>query len=398
MSREVAIIETAPPSPLTDREAELIHTEEYMRLYGDQVKDLMEALGRGDKWSSDPRELQKYVLPAWLGGEHGDSASKDKFTPEQRAAAWPILSDMGLLRRIIAEPDLVVDDAVVVGGTSTANFRREGEVHFNIANNGLKTPSMRLWVGQRFREPVVRGVSRDGTLSELMDPEGRFPGHDLLDNRWVRRHIIDRPWNAEDPAQAMFPTETELGRLMMLKQIEGGADVLPTRIDLAITDLNDPNASLPSSIEYSVDGGHRRMPARVVMDHHFVDQNGMVITVMNAAAQPRDVGPPRHHTKSCTQEWLDRYPPRQGANVLYASGNPHGVRTAQDTYRILQEQGRGDVNLIVVASSLAGSDPIHVQLGTERDPSVPAEPSILLVLGEVAASIALEVKRHYNKD
>jgi hypothetical protein len=387
-----AVIETGPPMPITAEEADVINGAPFLDTAKGDVYDLLVALDRQEYWSDDPRILVKYMLPAWLGKEHGASTEKDQFTAEQRARAWRIFSDSGMLRRIILPADgMVADEAVVVGGTTPTNYYRQREVHLAIDEQGLQVPRLTQWLGERTRE------GRDGTLEQLLDPNWPQPGcNDISQNPWVRHQAAVADWHDANPWAAAFATETAVGRAVSLKLVPGGEGLLPHRIDLPVTDLRNPHGKLPSKMHYWDDGLRRHVPARQVLDYHF-DANGLEIVAMNAAAQEREMGRPRHTTASCTAEWLDRYPPRPNANIVYATSNPHAVRTARVTKQLLREAGRDDINLLVAAAPLVREGAIYVDLGEERrgyrNPELPAEPAIQIALGEIAAHIARDIKQ-----
>lgn len=396
MSR-IAAIESSPPSSLTPEEQGVVHGEPFLETAGDDVQELLRALDRDEYASEDPHMLAKYMLPAWLGREHGASAEKDQFTAEQRARAWHVLNNTGWLRRIILpEYGLVADDAVMVGGVTQTNFYRQTEFHRAVDAQGLQAPTLKLWLGERPRQ------DRDGTLPLLLDPNWPKPGNDIRDNPWVRSEAATRDWNDPDRWEAAFATETEVGRATMLKLVHGGEQLLPYRISLPLADMHDPNSHLQQKLPYMEGGERKRMRARQVLDYHYRTADGLEIVAMNAEAEEREMGPPRHTTASCTTEWLERYPPAQDANVVYLTSSPHAVRTARVTRRQLVAASRDDVNLWVVAAPMIQSGRIYVDLDEERrgyrDPELPPEPSILTALGEVAAQIALDNKYHYSNN
>lgn len=394
MSR-VAVIESSPPAPLTLEEQGVVNGEPFLETARHDVQELLHALGRDEHWSDDPHMLTKYMLPAWLGREHGASAEKDQFTPEQRARAWRILNNKGLLRRIIL-PDhgLVVDDTVMVGGVTPTNFYRQTEFHRAVDEQGLQASSLKLWLGERPRQ------DRDGTLAMLLDPRWPKPGNDIADNPWVRREAVTRDWDDSDHWAAAFATETEVGRATMLKLVRGGERLLPHRISLPLADLHDPDSRLQRKLAYMEGGERRRMRARQVLDYHYRTADGLEIVAMNAEAEERELGPPRHTTASCTAEWLERYPPPDGATVGYLTSSPHGVRTARVTQYQLVAARRNDIKLLVMAAPMVRTGVIYVDLDADRrgyrDPELPPEPPIHTALGEIAAQIALDNKYCHN--
>jgi hypothetical protein len=352
------------PELIDPREAAVITEAKFFEPYKEELRELFTALGREDRWSEDPREMLEYIRTGWIGAEHGNSGAKDQFAPEQEAAALPIFERLGLSGETLPPAGMHFADALVVGGTTQANYRREQVVHRAQGERGITMDRITLWVGQRPKE------QRDGIQDELLSPGGRFAGNDIMGNPWVQHQLGSREWDAFDPWESRFATETDLGRVTMLKQVPGGGNLQPHRIDLSLTDVRDLNQRLPEK--------RPDAPVRLTTDYRFTSQGGQEIVIMNAAAVSRGEGrPSRHTTASSAIEWLERHAPPENARVLFVSSNPHTLRTAQDVYQILQERGRGDIQLVVAGASAPPNAPIQ------------------LFLGEVGRLIDNDVRRNY---
>lgn len=327
-----------------EREAAVIKDPtQFFELYKGDTKSLFTALNRMGEWSDDPNDMLPYMRSGWIGNEHGNSTEKDQFTQEETDAAMPILAHMGLTTELLPNPGEHFDQVVIVGGTMVANKRRIDLVKRALAD-GVEMDKVIFWVGQRPRE------ARDGTNDELMSIEGRFAGEDVETNTWVQRKLANGSFEA---ANKWGLTETDLGRLAVNKVF--GGDLQPYRIDLKVTDSNDPEQHLPQKL----DG----VPTRDITDYRFKTPEGQEIILMNAAAVKRGDAPARHTTRSCTEEWEKRFVPEEGARVLYITGNPHSIRTTQDTYKVLQDLGRTNVELVVAGTAPAEGTPIQSFLG-----------------------------------
>ncbi len=348
---------------LDEREAAVITEAKFFEPYKADLEELFQALGREGEWSDDPRDMLSYMRRGWIGQEHGNSTEKDQFTDEQITAAMPILERMGFTTELLPQSGEHFDQAIVVEGTMVANYRRT-ELIQKAIENGVEMDEVVLWAGQRPRE------ARDGKNEELLSTEGRFAGHDVADNSWVKKQV--ELGNFEEDKQWGL-TETAFGRLAVNKVFDG--ELMPHRIDLKLTDVTglseeEKDAVLPKKL----DG----VPARDITDYRFKTPEGQEVILMNAAAVERGDAPARHTTRSCTEEWLERHAPAEGARVLYVTGNPHSLRTAQDTYKVLQELGRGDIELVVAGTSPAKTTTVQAYLG------------------EVARLIDNDVKRNYD--
>lgn len=359
-------------SQLVDPRETLIITEgRFFEPYKAELHELFVALGREHLWSDDPRQLIGYIRTGWIGAEHGNNESKDQFTDEQIAAAMPIFAKLRLSQETMPPDNTHYDDVIIVGGTTQANYRRTKVFH-DAKKKGVTASRMTAWVGQRPKE------ARDGTLEELLSTEGRFAGHDITSNPWVQEQL-KLEWEADpqNPWTAQFATETDLGRVATMKLSQNGADLHPYRIDLEVTDLQDPHSQLPPKLSYTEKGMEIDVPARLITDYRFTDGDGQEVVIMNAAAVNRGTSPSRHTTRSCTSEWLARHTPPSNARVLFISSNPHTLRTAQDAYAVLEESGRGDIQFHVAGAS------------------APGNATVQLFLGEVGRLIDNDVKRNY---
>lgn len=330
------------------REQDVIREARYFKPYEKELHDLFVVLGRVDEWSDNPLEMLSYMRKGWIGQEHGNSTEKDQFTDEQVAAAMPILEQLNLTSEVLPGPNEVFDQTIVVAGTTTANYRR-----FQLTKTARATGTElgdEIWlVGQRPRE------ARDGSNEALLSPEGQYAGYDYSENPWAERakSMIEQSSGGD----GWKFTETDTARVALLKVIDGKAT--PHRIDFNISSVNGASYGLQAPVNGA--------PARVETDYYYTVDDDHEIILLNGAAVERKNGdkvlPPRHTTASVTREWLERHPPKQGARVLYVTGNPHSLRTTQDTYRVLQEMGRGDIELVVAGTMPAANTPIQTYLG-----------------------------------
>jgi hypothetical protein len=383
--------ESMPKSDLSgfdDRQQAVIHDGRFFEPYKKELYELFRTLGKEKEWSENPRNLLQYMRTRWIGGEHGNSAGKDQFTPEEIAAASPLLEQLGLLNELLPPKGMHSVDVLIVGGTTVANYRRLKFVLDLLRDHHLTTDKITLLAGQRPRE------ARDGTNEELLATGGRFAGNDIRQNTWVRQMQKAREafW---------FPDETALWRVVVMKALPRGEKMKPARIDLQVTNIT---GLTDQKKENAVPKRVGNIPPRDVADYYFDlpiengEQRPQRIVIVNGAAIPREQGKPRHTTASVTKEWLKRLAPPQlppqplnlprllpipedkTIRVLYVTGNPHTLRTAQDTYKMIADANRDDIRL-----DFAGTCPVK---GTP----------IQTPLGEVARLIGNDVKRNYPTD
>lgn len=314
---------------LTDREEAVIKHAHFFEAYKEELKGLFTAIDRLDKWSDNPRDMLDYLRTKWIGREHGNDTTKDQFTDEQIAAAWPYLDAMGLTAEYT--PDVTgmhFDHMIILGGSAGANYRRLA-FGLQLLSTGAAVDTIILFVGVRMRSEI------DGTSDEILRVGKQNPGGDARENPWVQKLIsqgaFDTPPNHE-------LDETDLGRIAML-QLLG-------------------NTLMPYKIEKDGEDGDR-----AIKDYYFRSADGQEIVLINAAAVSRGTGLRRHTSKSCVVEWLERHAPKQNARVLYITDNPSTLRTAQDTLEILKEHGREDIELIAAGPKPRANHPFQTYLG-----------------------------------
>lgn len=349
-----------------ERELEVVREARFFEPYKKELKELFVALDREDQWSDNPEDMLSYMRAGWIGQEHGNSTEKDQFSDEEVAAALPILESIGLTTELLPDPDEKFDQTIVVAGTTTANYRRF-QLTATARENGTDLGEEIWLVGQRPRE------ARDGTNDALLNTDGPYTGFDYSDNPWAKyaKKMIEESSEGGDDTWKF--TETETARVALLKVID--EKLQPNRIDLNVIAVNGKYLSAPIPPEGA--------PSVDATDYYFQTEDGHDIVLMNAAAVERKNGdkilPPRHTTASATKEWLERHPPKKGAKVLYVTGNPHSLRTTQDTYKVLVDMERDDIELVVAGTTPAANTPIQTYLG------------------EVARLIDNDCKRNYSK-
>lgn len=342
------------------RETQVIRDAKFFEPYKKELRELFSALGLSDRWSDDPtaNDFQS-LLAGMIGKEHGNSEDKLQFSDEQIDAAKPYLEQLGMMSEHVPPVGVVLDQTVVLGGTMAANYRRTELVEGAI-DDGVAVGDVLYLYGQRPRE------KRDGTNEEIISTDGRFGGYDISNNPWFDAYAkgaleSDDPW-------AM--TETHFGRVALNKVNNG--NLVPRQINLPIVIVNGQSTGLAPKMP--------DVPARDVLDYDFVTDEGINITIMNTAAVARDGRPSRPKTKSTIGEWLERRAPAENAKVMLVTGNPHAIRQTQAAYQILQEYGRGDVELIVAGTSAPANTPLQTYLG------------------EIAALIIKDVERNYSSE
>ena len=352
------------PQVTTDTQHDIIVNAHFFRLYKAELKDLFRVLGREHEWSDDPREMLPYLREKWIGIEHGEHKDKDQFTESQAAAARVFFERMGLTKSQYPQPGSHFDQVVIGGGTMLTNYRRI-ELVDELLDRGIMIDKVVFWLGRR-----PAGI-RDGTSQELLATKGRFSGYGVRRNPWVK-DLIKR--GALKLRGTMKLTETDLGRMAMLKVF--GGMLMPYRVDLSALDEKQRRTDLIERIE--------RTPEEFVTDYYFETDKGLEIVLLNGGSVYRGIGangelrPHRPTTASTTAEWLVRHVPPQNARVLYVTGNPHMLRMAQDSYAVITQEGRGDIDLEVACIAPSENTSIHAYLG------------------EIARLIDNDVRRNYR--
>ncbi|MGH7203760.1 MAG: hypothetical protein ACREHC_04940 [Candidatus Levyibacteriota bacterium] len=364
-STQESRLETDRQITFDERQRGVLERKEFFKPYKEEIKQLFHTLGKDDLWSEDPREFVDYIVRNWAGGEHGNSPDKEQFTSEQIAAAKPILDKLRLHEEVRPPDGTHYDDVVIVGGTTLANYRRVQFIQDLMMNHGIKADRITLWLGQRPR------TERDGTNEEMLSPTGRFAGNDIKQNPWVQEEL-------KKPPHEQFATETELGRVALLKAVPNGEKLMPKKVDAVGTEENKPPERKFKNIPPRVDAAyHFEVPYQLPDGSTHMQK----FVIMNAEAVERPQGDPRHNTESSAKDWLREYAPPKGTGckVLFISGNPHTVRTAQDTVHTMKAAGREDIALDIAGTSMAETVPIQS------------------ALGEVAWLIFKDVEKNYPK-
>lgn len=348
-----------------DMQHDIVVNAHFFRLYKAELKGLFAALGREREWSDNPRDMLPYLREKWIGMEHGNHDAKDQFTKGQIAAAQPYLEKMGLKGSQYPSPGEHFDQVVIGGGTMLTNYRRI-ELVDELLDMGVKIDKVVFWLGRR------PAGDRDGTPAELLATTGKLSGNNVRRNPWVK-DLMKR--GALKLRGTMKLTETDLGRMAILKVFDGM--LMPYRVDLSALNEKRRRTDLLDMIE--------RTPEEFVTDYYFETDDGLEIVLLNGKPVHRGAGPNgelrphRPTTASTTAEWLERHAPVRDARVLYVTGNPHMLRMAQDSYAVMQRQGRGDINLQLACIAPAADMDIHTYLG------------------EIARLIDNDVKRNYGR-
>lgn len=343
-------------SSLDTRELEVVRGGSFFEQYRDELKMLFTALGKEEYWSDDPREVVSKIQN-WIGGEHGNSAEKDQFTDEQVAAAMPILDAMRFTGEARPQAGDEIDDVLVIAGTTTANYRRTKLV-LDALDDGMSAKRVFITAGQR---PAT--LPGDKRTPELLAKDGVFPGSDLTHEPWADRLLKQGALESIDKSDPHYEenawkfTETETARVALEKQIKLRAHQIHLQI------VNDTHHYQPHPLP--------GIPERLVTDYvYHSDDEQLDFHIMNAAAVERGINPKtgepnpyRHTTASVIEEYLQEHNPAPHARVLFVTGNPHSLRTTRDAYKILQQYGRDDIELVVAGTSPAEGTPIQSYLG-----------------------------------
>ena len=349
------------PNPFDERQQGVIEDAHFIDPYRAELRQLFDVLGIDDQWSDDPHELAERTAQMWIGSEHGQT--NEPVDESKLDAAKPILAKMGLVDAIALPQGIELHAAIMIGGKDVANQRRT-QVIADALQSGTKIGTTILWGGARPREPG------DASLEELLSNTVRFPGYDVMGDAWVRRAVEEgrfdptNPWSFTETASAYLMAVRAFGRLALLS-----AD-FDTDADGAL----------------STDSSQPGVPPRIVRNLTFavgeleegqVDTRPRIVLMNNAAVDRGEGRPARHTTRSSAIEWLRDFSPPQDAVVAAVSSQPHLLRTVQDIREVLDEMGRGDVQLLAAGPGLS-----------ERA-------TLTLILGEVARLIGNDARRNH---
>lgn len=331
---------------LSEREKAVVTSARFFAPYKKELQALFEVLGKQDEWSDDPRQMLSYLRSKWIGREHGNSTQKDQFSEAQRAAAMPYFEMLGLTNEDI--PDITnshLDQMIIMGGLNPINYRRLSFGLELLKSSSATADTIVFCLGERPRYPG------DGTNEEILGLNGHNPDGDVRENPWVKELAEQGAFG--NPSSYGL-NETDMGRIAMLRLL--GNDLMPYRIEKDAVN-----------------------PTRQIKDYYFKTNTGQEIILINGAAVDRGNNRVQRPTsKSCSIEWLERHAPKNHAKVLYVADNPSLIRMTMDTYAVLRDHGREDIELIA-----AGPAPYATQ-------------SIQTYLGEIARLIDKDVRRNYS--
>lgn len=330
---------------LSEREKAVVTSAQFFAPYKKELQALFEVLGKQDEWSDDPRQMLGYLRARWIGREHGNSSQKDQFSEAQRTAAMPYFEMLGLTSEDL--PDITnshLDQMIIMGGLNPINYRRLSFGLELLRNSSATVDTIVFCLGERPRYPG------DGSSEDILGINGHNPGGDVRENPWVKELFAQGAF-ADSPSYNL--NETDMGRITMLRLL--GNSLMPYRVEKDTVN-----------------------PTRQVKDYYFKTSSGQEIVLVNGAAVYRGNNRVQRPTsKSCSIEWLERHAPKNHAKVLYVADNPSLIRMTMDTYSVLRDAGREDIELIP-----AGPAPFKTQ-------------HIHTYLGEIARLIDKDVRRNY---
>ncbi len=304
------------------------------------LRRLFVALDADDHWTDDDLALVEYMESTWLGHEHGQQTGKPDFTPQQEAAAMPLLDALGLCTRV--EPPSDRYDEIVVMGAAGIGLHRRLEL---VRTSGVTADGLTVLAGLRPHERAAR----DGGLDELLDAEGRFAAAP----QWTPPALLTRiaalltesGVDPYDAAAIAMPHETALAELLVHKQWPSARPVRTRHLP-------------PHAVENEL--GQRRWALRDLV----VEGSVPVIRVLNGAPVERPNRPSRPTSRSTFLEWLSEVAPTPAARrVLVVVNQPHLGRVRLALLDLLDEVGRHDLTLEFAGCETLASGGILVHLG-----------------------------------
>jgi hypothetical protein len=326
-----------------------------MAKHHNTLRELFAVLGKDADWTDDVDRLTDHMFAVWFGREHGAAADKEQYDDGQLAAARPLLRHLGLNDR--ADPPSARYDEVVVMGAAGIGLYRRARL---VVDTGVAARGITVLAGVRPHS----GHPRDGDLNEWLANDGRYSPLGGWEPPPGVRHAADvLAGAAVDPlvaAQAVLRDETGMAELLIRKVWPG---VVPT----ATVPVDGPDPVVNEL-------GQRDWVLRTWAH----DGPIPMVRLLNGAAAERHGPdgqplPARPTSRSTVMEWVARVvPDPQVRRVLLVVNQPHLARVALSIMDLLEELGRGDVQL-----ETAGCETL-------------TDVSIHLLLGEIPARITLE--------
>jgi hypothetical protein len=226
--------------------------------------------------------------------------------------------------------------------------------------SGVATPRITVLAGMR----PHGGLDRDGALDELLATDGRFApaeGWRVPSGLARTAKLLGQQVDQLVAAQIAVPSETDLARLLMVKQWPG---LRLSEVRLA-DDPGVPNELGVRSVAVEV-------YTRPEIERDFWLLNG-------ASVDRNDTGadrPPRPTSVSTTREWAQLCLTGEEREILVVVNQPHLVRVHEAVVKVLDEVGLGDVAVDVAGCEvfrkaaqlplILGEIPARINAGRER--------------------------------
>ncbi|MCU1484389.1 MAG: hypothetical protein JWN67_1135 [Actinomycetia bacterium] len=321
-------------------------------LHRERLRELFRVLGISDHWSDDLGQLVRWMEETWLGAEHGRQSGKPVYTPADRDAALPLLTEMGLVGAVEPPADRY-GEIVVLGAAGIGLHRRLGLVR----SSGVTADGLTVLAGLRPHEQQ----ERDGGLDELLDAGGRFaaaPGWGVPALLARQRDLLAAAGIDDQHAAAavVLPSETDLAELLLLKQ-------WPEAV--AVSTTHAPPHPVVNEL------GQRAWALRTWRAEGQVSTlrllNGTPVERRGSDGSPR---PSRPTTRSTFAEWMA---------LVAADTSPSSILA------VVNQPHLGRVRL-QLRSQLADGDLAGVHLDVAGCATL-AEVDLVLVLGEIPAWI-----------
>jgi hypothetical protein len=284
----------------------------FFNAHADTLHELFVMLGREQEWCDTPEELLPYTQQTWVGYEHGNSAEKDQFSPDQEAAALAVMPRLGL-REETRPPTGSYEQVVILAGMMRVNRERAGFTRQLLDVHDIEAERIICLTGKRARDP------RDEAQLQVMDLEA------LATDEWVRDELTKPSgpvWNSG------FAAETDLARLAYLESFPRAGLIKSDATAYTFAALGYPD-----------------------------------FTLMDCPAVERPTGSTRPTVDSSATEWLNTEAPSENASVLVVAGNPHIPRNDRDIRRVAARQEREDIVFTVCGPAANPEATIQLYLG-----------------------------------
>lgn len=275
-----------------------------------------------------PKELVGLVeqTQPWVRGDHSRPEYKHNITESQVKELFGIFPNFGLTDRVDF-PAERLEQIVVLGAIHHGNNRRAYHLKQNL-DHGTTTGRIVLLGGERLMYPEVERPEVDANIEGI-----------------IRRGEADRWLEQLSRLPNERIDETHLIRLAVAAQI---GPLVVRQLHIRTGPVNE---------------GHRPI-LRYELTSDAPPLDATPITLLHTQAVDRPNGKKRHTTEACIRDWLYTFPdiPHR-AKVGFIGAQPHLRRMVRSAQRMLIDNDRGDIQLVMGGPEVSPETRYHIYLG-----------------------------------